>query len=46
MAENMLTVNYIESDSLFTLISRVLGTERLKSITNPELQVAKILLLF
>lgn len=37
--ENMLTVNYVDSDSLFALISRVLGTERFKSITNPKLQV-------
>lgn len=39
VGENVLTVNYVDSDSLFSLISRVLGTQRLKSISNLELQV-------
>lgn len=37
--ENRLIVNFVDSDSLFALLSRVLGTERLKSISNLELQV-------
>jgi hypothetical protein len=37
--ENRLVVNFVNSDSLFALLSRVLGTERLKSISNLELQV-------
>lgn len=37
--ENQLTVNFMDADSLFLLLSRVLGTERLKSISNLGLQV-------
>jgi hypothetical protein len=43
-SENVLVVKFTDADSLFALISRVLGTERLKSITDIELQVIFVIL--